>query len=509
MTFKPLLAATADLDKIKYPVLASPKVNGIRCLIHPTLGPVTRTLGPIHNAHIASALAGVPRYLDGELVTYTDGVMDDFNTVQSKVMSSEGEPDFHFIVFDSFAEPEAPFADRQAAVQAARGGVVAPLAQIEIASREALEALYAQHLADGWEGTMVRRPDAPYKLGRSTVREGILLKLKPHEDAEGIIVGVIEHAHGGKVGALSLRWKGKSFEVGTGFTDAARADLWAKRAVLIGQSVTFKYQGVGSHGRPLLPVFLGLRLDLPKAVPLKPIPAAARVRRRQPATPEWTELRAASFPPGASPPINVVVERCDDAGDVYVYVNGMPSFETFDDACARSANADQIEAIPEPTVADYERLAGHPSIGQKIGQWWRDMRRRNRWYRDFKRQGSGDPWGDVLTLEYLDEHVLTDFRIWASKRRMAGIGLEESKALYIKTRLGTGNTLLTGEERAMVRQVIQDMTPADALLPAALAEHIKAMEAFISESRVLAKSGKLPLSPGQKYELMHRLAVRP
>ena len=64
------------------------------------------------------------------------------------------------------------------------------------------------------------------------------------------------------LGALSVRWHDVEFEIGTGFDDTTRADLWARRADLIGQSVTFKYQGIGSLGAPRFPVFRGIRRDL-------------------------------------------------------------------------------------------------------------------------------------------------------------------------------------------------------------------------------------------------------
>ncbi len=46
--FRPLLAATIEnneqLGALAYPMIASPKVDGIRIVVHPALGPVTRSL---------------------------------------------------------------------------------------------------------------------------------------------------------------------------------------------------------------------------------------------------------------------------------------------------------------------------------------------------------------------------------------------------------------------------------------------------------------------------------
>lgn len=291
--FKPLLAAKAELDKLTFPMIASPKIDGIRCLIDPEKGAVSRTMKPIPNNAVRAYLNDNDLLfgeLDGEIVTYTDGKIDDFNTVQSKVMRADGLPDFKFHVFDDFSYPNMPYVER-----------LGFLARDERFDRASLELVPTEtvtdlsHLAEieshyidvlGWEGVMIRRPDSIYKFGRSTVNEGVLLKVKRFEDDEAEIIGTIERMHNGNeatkdafgrtersshkanmvptdtLGALSVHWKGIDFEIGTGFDDAQRAGLWAIRDDLIGQTVTFKYQGVGSLGAPRFPVFLGMRYDL-------------------------------------------------------------------------------------------------------------------------------------------------------------------------------------------------------------------------------------------------------
>ena len=44
----------------------------------------------------------------------------------------------------------------------------------------------------GFEGAMVRSLDGRYKNGRSTLREGLLLKVKPWKDSEAEILEVYE-----------------------------------------------------------------------------------------------------------------------------------------------------------------------------------------------------------------------------------------------------------------------------------------------------------------------------
>lgn len=286
--FKPLLAATADLDLLNFPYLATPKIDGIRCLNIPGSGAATRTLKPIPNARIREALSCPDlEGLDGEILTYTDGKRDDFNTVQSKVMRRDGHPDFTFIVFDDFTLPRMPYASRingRKGFEHPRAALLLPELVRNLDELDAYEARCVDD--DGWEGVMLRKPDSIYKFGRSTTREGILLKVKRFTDDEATITGVVEQMENtniattnalgrterssnkagmipkGTLGALSCDWKGIAFEIGTGFNQSQRDQLWSERDSLVGAKVTFKYQGVGTHGAPRFPVFLGIRRDI-------------------------------------------------------------------------------------------------------------------------------------------------------------------------------------------------------------------------------------------------------
>lgn len=498
-TFKPLLAADIEIGKIAFPVLASPKVDGIRCLIHPTLGPVTRSLLTIPNKHIREKLNDPAwRYLDGEIVTYTDGVMDGLNVIQSKVMSDDGEPDFHFLPFDSFAAPESPFVERLKAATVTPSEFVQPLAHVVIHSADEFADYHAKNLARGWEGTMARNPAGKYKFGRSTKREGILLKVKPHDDSEGTIVGFAEQQnHPGTLGSLTLRWKRTTFEVGTGFTDAERVDLWARREELVGQTVTFQHHGLAAQGRPREPVFVAVRRDLPKTAKKAPAAAMEPTVRRRTYQQEWTPLQSASFPTA------VIEQRADDRGDVYVFVNGRASYESFDQACARAQMADApIDPVPEPTFADLEAMTRPRNFRQwldRLAAQWRENRALSRDIAYLRSQGHDEPVAAALTLRYLDRHFLADFRDFASKRRMAGISLPESKQVYVTVHLHAKNcAALTGEERAQLRRVIDDMTPEDAFTAPALAldrQEMAEQMRQIEEWRQMR-----PLTPGERAQ---------
>ena len=130
---------------------------------------------------------------------------------------------------------------------------------------------------------MLRRPDGLYKLGRSTLKEGILLKLKRFIDEEFEIVGFEERMHNGNeatrdelghtkrsshqenktgrgdLGALTLKFGEATFNCGTGFDDALRAEIWANRDSYLGKFAKVKHFAIGAKDLPRFPVYLGMR----------------------------------------------------------------------------------------------------------------------------------------------------------------------------------------------------------------------------------------------------------
>lgn len=100
---------------------------------------------------------------------------------------------------------------------------------------------------------MLHRADAPYVTGRSDV----LLKLKPLDDAEAIVVGHIpgKGKYRGMLGALRVEAPdGKRFNIGTGFTDAVR-----KNPPPMDTMITYTYRGFTRTGIPRFASYLRVR----------------------------------------------------------------------------------------------------------------------------------------------------------------------------------------------------------------------------------------------------------
>ena len=125
--------------------------------------------------------------------------------------------------------------------------------QSRVNDETALHKLLIQTVAEGGEGLMLHRADAPYVTGRSDV----LLKLKLLYDAEATVVA---HTAGrgkykGKLGALEVETpEGIRFKLGTGFTDAQRGN-----PPTIGSTVTYTYRDKTKAGKPKFASFLRVR----------------------------------------------------------------------------------------------------------------------------------------------------------------------------------------------------------------------------------------------------------
>lgn len=289
--FRPLLAEKVKLDTLKYPVFASPKYDGFRCIVNTMGEPVSRNMKPVANNYVRGKLQEMklPR-LDGELLTYTGDKVDDFNTVQSKLSTRSGMPDFKYMVFDLWENALESFSVRNERLESwfadelGRISRLSHVQQLLIEDEETLLEYEAKCLSEGWEGVMVRSLDGVYKFGRSTVNEGILLKLKRFFDDEAEVVCAHELMHNsneatvnalgytersshkdnmvgmGMLGKFTVRWKGVEFDIGTGFNEQQRRDFWMED--LSGVTLTFKYQSIGPNGKPRFPVFLGFRKDI-------------------------------------------------------------------------------------------------------------------------------------------------------------------------------------------------------------------------------------------------------
>lgn len=331
MTIRPMLAPSESAHKIidlaaafgasdlKFPIIAQPKFDGFRCIIHGGV-PMTRTLKPISNSYVRYRLENTfgtsidISGMDGELIALDPVSLEelDLHRTQSAINKASGFPRFVYHVFDDFTSPDLPYVQRQKnlnlRLERIRNHV--SIAKLEtnperISKRihshvfQSVESRFCERIEDvlqfeneclawGAEGIMLRDPGGRYKFGRATFREGLLYKVKRFTDDEATIIGFIELminensaeidergytkrssakdnlVPGGTLGAIICDWKGIQFEIGTfkGWSDADKQEVWDNRHTYLGMRINFKYKGVGPNGKPLIPSGQGIRYDV-------------------------------------------------------------------------------------------------------------------------------------------------------------------------------------------------------------------------------------------------------
>ena len=292
MNLKPMLAGKATDEQIEKlldrgPMEASPKLDGIRCMIQNGIA-LSRSLKPIPNKHVQSEL-GRKEFngLDGELIVGAPTDSDVYRNTTSHVMSHDKEFKFTFWIFDSFLKKET-YKNRRKGINlnSFNTFTLRVLNSQVINNMEELKEYEIDCLSIGYEGVILRDPNAMYKHGRSTAKEGGLIKVKRFSDSEARILGMEEQMKNnnekkvnelgrgqrsshkanktpkGTLGALIVKdvYSGVQFNIGTGFSDNVRDQLWEHKENLINTTVKYKYFDIGVKEAPRHPVYLGIRI---------------------------------------------------------------------------------------------------------------------------------------------------------------------------------------------------------------------------------------------------------
>lgn len=283
---KPMLAINADLEKLRFPYLVSPKIDGVRLLVSNGVA-YSRNLKPIRNKHIQSILGNkLYNGLDGELIVGSPTDKDVYRKTNSAVSRIEGCPDFKFHVFDDFCYTSIPFKSRYKSVlERAIDPFIEKVDQHMATTYEDICSLETHYTGQGYEGIMLRCPESLYKFGRSTINENSLLKVKKFTDGEAVVLGFEEQMHNDN--PVNLNELGESkrsshqagmrpantlgalvvqdvitqveFRIGSGFSAEDRKEIWDNWRDYQGKIVSYTYFEVGIKDKPRFPVFKGFR----------------------------------------------------------------------------------------------------------------------------------------------------------------------------------------------------------------------------------------------------------
>jgi DNA ligase-1 len=200
------------------------KYDGIRAQAHVTPERVSlfsRTLNDVAASYpeIVGALRALPGSfaLDGEILAVRDGRVLPFRYLQARLQRKVVDPELQrevpvrYVAFDTLASGnefllDVPLEERRSrlAELLANGGdtvVAAPWTALEAgAAAEVVHERFEASRADGNEGLVFKRSDAPYTPGR---RGKAWLKLKRELATLDCVVVAVERGHGKRVDVLS------------------------------------------------------------------------------------------------------------------------------------------------------------------------------------------------------------------------------------------------------------------------------------------------------------------
>lgn len=198
------------------------------------------------------------QHLDGELWISRQSFELLVSTVRDKQPDEEAWEKVKFMVFD-MPDVAEDFNQRlkqlNTLIESAKIPWLKAVKQIKLQDHQALMKHLMVVTDLGAEGLMLHKGSSLYRAKRS----GDLLKIKPYEDAEAVVVGHIagKGKYTNMLGALRVSLEnGHTFKVGTGFSDAER-----RNPPKIGEIITYQFRGKTKNGIPRFASFLRIRLD--------------------------------------------------------------------------------------------------------------------------------------------------------------------------------------------------------------------------------------------------------
>lgn len=300
--YKPNLVCDAVEEKIQFPVMMQPKIDGVRGLgDYKKL--VGRSLKPIANRYLQAffshhELTG----LDGELAADHECHPDLCRITTSATSSYDGQPFVLWWVFDYVTADtkDLPYVKRYEILKAhvARlqaipmyqpwAGHLRVMPMKIVYNLEQCLAQDTEWLELGFEGSIGRGLANAHKQGRSTVKEGGAWRIKRFVEEDAVVLSIQEGQRNdneaqtnelgktfrsshqenmvpnGMVGALECRDKKTNavITVGAGrLTHAERLHFFNNQAELIGRTIKYKRFPKGVKDKPRFPTFQCLRSE--------------------------------------------------------------------------------------------------------------------------------------------------------------------------------------------------------------------------------------------------------
>lgn len=284
-TFDVMLGTSIEKVKLKgdEKIFISQKLNGTRCAF---IGDKCMTrqgkeyIGLQHIIDDLKRFVGTHMFVDGELVYKNEEGLSDSEAFQKgtgiAMSKEEDKSDLKLVIFDIFPLNEF-WHGASKKTYSERAKVLDDLSRIlylsDCENLEVVDCIYEGNdhsniwtcldkaEENDWEGVMVNL-DTPYECKRSKN----LIKVKKFYtyDLEVVDTEEGDGRNKGTLGALVVKYKNNTVNVGSGFTDEERRCFWENKDDIIGRVIEVKFKEITVDKKTGLeslqfPVFCGVR----------------------------------------------------------------------------------------------------------------------------------------------------------------------------------------------------------------------------------------------------------
>ena len=279
MPIFPMLAQNYEKHKkkIKFPALAQPKLDGVRCIAKvsnlndkitllsrkgKTFEHLDQITSALHTIKLSKSIV-----LDGELFSDDLDFQKVVGLVRKKKLTEKDKEDMKQIKFNVFDlihvdKTDMPFHERwklaKSIVNKDKSKTLKIVNIYLIKNDEDIHRLLKEFLEKGDEGIMIRNTDAPYEIDKRSFH---LQKYKKFIDAEYPIVDALEGTGNDKGTVI---WVCKTsgdhrFKVRPIGTREKRKEMFRNKKAYMGKFLTVKYQELTNDGIPRFPVGIAVR----------------------------------------------------------------------------------------------------------------------------------------------------------------------------------------------------------------------------------------------------------
>lgn len=308
--FKPMLAPneSVDLSKIKYPILGSFKMDGVR-MIFDVGRMFSRSLKEIPNIQIHERYNDLKELtnrlgikLDGEFYSH----VSTFQMIQAytrtenwndnKVIKKYGKvlsppDDFGFYCFDMLKDDvNVPFSDRCNMLKelSVNCSLINIVEQFELNNEAEVKDLFKTALNKGYEGLILKSGEGHYKFGRGTINEGLIYKVKLFKTFDAKIIDVMQATKvrdgaekkvnelgrsvtskkkGDRIpidraACFKVLFERNELDVVIAMKNDEKDEIWKNRVKYIGKWIEYKAMEIGAKDVPRHPVMVRFREDL-------------------------------------------------------------------------------------------------------------------------------------------------------------------------------------------------------------------------------------------------------